>query len=349
LGVAYSQQQQYTEAIHAYKKAISLDPNSASPHYNLGRVYSKQGQFDLAIDAYKRATSLDPHFVDAYNALGQILARKRKFDEAIAAYKKVLTLSLNPSRSLSSSTVKDSSAVLASAHYGLGQVYASQKQYDAASAAFQQAIENAPHYSDAHYSLANAYARQGRNEDAAKEMAIFRKLRGNEPLMVKAEQWAKRHPNDPEAFNNLGATYTILGRFDQAIEAYQKALLLNPQLSTTYYNLGMAYSKIDRFEQAVESYQSAIRLNPALAIAYNNLAWLYAKRGENLDDALKLSQRAAELEQNPDYLDTLAWIYYQREMYAEAEETIKQAIQLKPEEKLYRERLEEIRQAVNKP
>jgi superkiller protein 3 len=225
-------------------------------------------------------------------------------------------------------------------------VYVSQKQYDEAIAEFQQAIENDPYYSDAHYSLANAYTRQGRTEDAAKEMEIFQKLRENEPLMVKAEQWAKRHLNDPEAFNNLGATYAILGRFDQAIEAYKKALLLDPQLATAYYNLGVAYSKTDRFEEAVEAYKTSIRLNPNLAIAYNNLAWLYAKRPENLDDALKLAQKAVELDKNPDYMDTLAWIYYNQGMYAKAEETIKQAIQLKPEEKVYQERLEEIKRAM---
>ncbi|MBC8234838.1 tetratricopeptide repeat protein, partial [bacterium] len=304
-------------------------------------VYSKQGQFDLAIYAYKQAIALDPNFVDAYNGLGQILARNRKFDEAIDAYKKALALL--PIDSI------HSQRRLASAHYGLGQVYASQKHYDEAIAEFQQAIENDPYYSDAHYSLANAYTRQGRAEDAAKEMKIFQKLRGNEPLMVKAEQWAKRHPNDPESFNNLGATYAILGRFDQAVEAYKKALLLNPQLATAYYNLGVAYSKIDKFKESVEAYKASIRLNPNLAIAYNNLAWLYTKRSGALDDAVKLAQKAVELEQNPDYMDTLAWIYYKQEMYAKAEETIKQAIQLKPEEQLYQERLDEIRQAMNKP
>ncbi len=73
-------------------------------------------------------------------------------------------------------------------------------------------------------------------------------------------------------------------------------------------------------------YKEAIRLNPNLAIVLNNLAWLYAQKDVHLDDALALAQKAVTCETDPDYMDTLAWIYYKKQMCDEAEKTIREAV-----------------------
>jgi tetratricopeptide (TPR) repeat protein len=49
------------------------------------------------------------------------------------------------------------------------------------------------------------------------------------------------------------------------------------------------------------------------ANALNSLGYLLAERGENLDEAIELLQRALKLEpDNPSYLDSLGWAYFQQ-------------------------------------
>ncbi len=65
----------------------------------------------------------------------------------------------------------------------------------------------------------------------------------------------------------------------------------------------------------------------------NNLAWLYAEKGENLKEAKQLAEKAAQ--SNPKeagYLDTLGWVQYKQEEYAGAEESLKNALTILPEE-----------------
>jgi tetratricopeptide (TPR) repeat protein len=41
----------------------------------------------------------------------------------------------------------------------------------------------------------------------------------------------------------MGLAYTELDKFKEAIEAYKKAIEINPDYGTAYYNMGIAYTK----------------------------------------------------------------------------------------------------------
>src|SRR5262249_23228009 len=50
-------------------------------------------------------------------------------------------------------------------------------------------------------------------------------------------------------------------------------------------------------------------------VAANNLAWMYAVQGQQLDEALQLAQTAkAQLPDEPSVTDTLAWVYYKKNL-----------------------------------
>ena len=65
------------------------------------------------------------------------------------------------------------------------------------------------------------------------------------------------------AYTNMGVAYTIKGEYDHAIEAYQKAVAINPQSDQAYNNIGVAYKHKGEYDHAIEAYQKAVELNQA--------------------------------------------------------------------------------------
>lgn len=79
----------------------------------------------------------------------------------------------------------------------------------------------------------------------------------------------------------------------------------------------------------------------------NNAAWYMAEEEKPLDVALRLARKAVSLASSARNFDTLAYVHYKRKEYREAEEQLLRALKLEPEEKLYQDRLKEIRQAMD--
>jgi tetratricopeptide (TPR) repeat protein len=77
-------------------------------------------------------------------------------------------------------------------------------------------------------------------------------------------------PNLAEAYNNRGVAYRALRLYESAIEDCNKAIELDPNLAEAYNNRGLAYCALNQYEKAIEDFNKAIELNPNYAIAYNN-------------------------------------------------------------------------------
>ncbi|MGQ9645915.1 MAG: tetratricopeptide repeat protein [Thermodesulfobacteriota bacterium] len=108
----------------------------------------------------------------------------------------------------------------------------------------------------------------------------------------------------PQEHLNLGVAYERQGEFDEAIREYQLAA---KKLPLAWLYLGNAYFLKQDWAQAETYFKKAIKEDPQNAAAYNNLAWLYYTKGENLEDAEALAQKALTLDpsKEPIYRDTL--------------------------------------------
>jgi tetratricopeptide (TPR) repeat protein len=72
----------------------------------------------------------------------------------------------------------------------------------------------------------------------------------------------------------------------------------------------------------------------------NRLAWLYAKKKTKLSKAQRLSRKAVKSDpQNHRYLDTLAEVYYVRGKKDKAIKTIKKALEIDGDNRLYKQQL----------
>lgn len=87
------------EAIKSYERAISLDPDFATAHYNLGVVYEVLGDYDKAITEYQTALRVNTRYYLAHNNLARLLLLRRN-DPATALKLLNDALDLNPQDSL---------------------------------------------------------------------------------------------------------------------------------------------------------------------------------------------------------------------------------------------------------
>ncbi len=111
---------------------------------------------------------------------------------------------------------------------------------------------------------------------------VFRSL-GDYPLSLKYFRKAlELKPQFPEATNNMGTVYLLMGDWNKAIACFREAAedikYQTPQYA--YNNMGLAYFKMGDTQKAIENYETALRLSRSYAVVYLNLARLYEKKGD---------------------------------------------------------------------
>lgn len=121
-------------------------------------------------------------------------------------------------------------------------------------------------------------------------------------------------PTDSGIYTAIGECYVRLGNVPAAEEQFKIAIGMYPDVVwEPYIALADLHQKRADFSGAEEAYKKAIMNRPDYWIPYNNLAYLYAEKGTNLDEAIKLAQKALSLlPDGPASLDTLGWAYYKK-------------------------------------
>jgi tetratricopeptide (TPR) repeat protein len=71
--------------------------------------------------------------------------------------------------------------------------------------------------------------------------------------------------NTAAAWNDLGNSFASQKRYDMAIDAYNRAIALEPNFARAYFSRGVALAALGRHEQALESYDRALELDPSLS------------------------------------------------------------------------------------
>ncbi|MEQ1590092.1 MAG: tetratricopeptide repeat protein, partial [Gallionella sp.] len=116
------------EAISIYQHALTINPNNAEAHNNLGYAQTALGQYDKAIESCRRAIVLQPNFAAAYSNLGNSLDALELFKDAIESYLRALG-------------IEPHSAV---AHNNLGAIFQKLGQTEEALSYFREALTIQP-------------------------------------------------------------------------------------------------------------------------------------------------------------------------------------------------------------
>jgi tetratricopeptide (TPR) repeat protein len=105
----------------------------------------------------------------------------------------------------------------------------------------------------------------------------------------------KSSPGSSIAHGSLGHAYQDLGRLEEAVEEYKRAIAINQDDYKAHYNLGTVYDQQGRLDLSIGSYQRSILANPAYANAHFNIGIIYQKLGQ-LDKAIGHFSKVTELD-----------------------------------------------------
>ncbi len=123
----------------------------------------------------------------------------------------------------------------------------------------------------------------------------------------------------PNEVQKIRATYYMRqGDPARAVRVLSDLVKENPDDMDAVFQLANAGGEANNMEVAEANYRRILSmgesaLNTYYAVAANNLAYLFSERNIRLDEAEELATIALKKEPNsPIYMDTLAWINYQR-------------------------------------
>jgi tetratricopeptide (TPR) repeat protein len=128
-------------------------------------------------------------------------------------------------------------------------------------------------------------------------------------------------PTYPEPYKALGDLFLTAPRrlFDQALEAYTKALEIRPFYADAYVGLGDAKAAKSDVDGAVAAYQKALSFNPINAKVHVSLGKLYYSEKGLYYESVQAYKKAIDLD--PGYLEAhlgLAEVYEDKGLYQEA-------------------------------
>ncbi len=122
-------------------------------------------------------------------------------------------------------------------------------------------------------------------------------------------------PRDPDLYGALGRACTHLGRLDDAVASYRRAVKLLPRHWKPHADLAWALHLVGREEEAVDQGREAARIEPDRADLWDNLGIYLCAQGR-IDEAIDHHRRA--LERDPGFYrarsNLLLTLHYQNEV-----------------------------------
>ena len=124
-------------------------------------------------------------------------------------------------------------------------------------------------------------------------------------------------------------------RYGEAVKAYDAALAMIPTPTRAqwplFYARGICHERLGQWDLAVADFRRSLQLDPEQPQVLNYLGYSFVEKGENLDEALQMIQRAVAARPDAGYiLDSLAWAYFTLGRYDEALAPMERASLLEP-------------------
>ena len=356
-----------------YKAATdAIDKLGGPEWYNLfknlhaGLILDLSGQKREAGKRFDRAYQLDHSQLRIAQAYGSFLARQGNRDEALKVYRafdEVL-----PRHPLITEAIGEISAGrrvppfvdgpqagAAEVLYNLGSVLGRRGGEDLGLIYLQLALYLQPSHPMALLSLADFYEGVKRYDLAIKtyeripltspllRAAQIQRAMGLDALdrtdeaKVLLEKLIAEDATDLEATTALGNVLRGRKQFAECADVYSKGInaIPNPEKShwTVYYFRGICYERSKQWPHAEADMKKSLELYPEQPLVLNYLGYSWVDQGINLDEGMRMIQRAVDQRADDGYIvDSLGWAYYRIGNFDEAVKHLERAVELKPED-----------------
>ena len=204
--------------------------------------YDREKCFKNASEMATRAMDVDPKSSDAHALLGSIYLSKKKFDEAETFGRK--TIDLDPNSS-------ENHAIVAITMQNIG-------EFEEAIALLKQAMRLDPFFPDWYLArLGMCYQMMGMYEESVE---TFDELAKRYRESKAATPWDR-------FYLYLAATYSMMGRLEEAQDCVSKALEYNPKMTVDLWRARLQYKNPEHTERILGAIRNAgLPENPPLPI-----------------------------------------------------------------------------------
>ena len=265
IGLQYNENEDYTNAIDSFNKVLEINPKNQRAYNYKGDAFFRMGRYDEAITCYDKALEINPRYLDVLKDKGLALERLGRNNEAMECY--------------------------------------------------NEALRIRPDYHDAEYAKKMLLLKlSSPNPDPPTPRDVILgsdpKNPYNDPTLphynpaLDKEDDSSGYPfsHDADQWSNKGSSLADLGRYEEAIKCYDKAIELRPNDTAVWYSKGNALLILNRYVQAITCYNKVLELNPNHLHTWNNKgnALYYLGRYEA---AIQCYDKVLQL--NPTYSD--AW------------------------------------------
>jgi type IV pilus assembly protein PilF len=218
--------------------------NPLSYHYQMGLSYLGERNYTSALIDLTEANKLDPDNPDVLYNLGLAYMGKKRPDLAEPMFQRAIIL--KPSYSVARNL--------------LGVAYLELKRWDNAILQFKIVKDDLfyENSGDAAINLGLAYLGKGDYTRALEELRAV----------------AVMNPRNPVVRISLGRVMFAMGKSDQAIVEYNKALEIYRDYGAAYYYLGQAQLKLNKLDAARAAFKDAVRLVPDTELGRAALGYL---------------------------------------------------------------------------
>lgn len=160
----------------------------------------------------------------------------------------------------------------------------------------------------------------------------------NKKIIERASEALQYNPDILEFYYYLGLAHVLEKDIPKGLEAFQKGVKqikadTDKRIAADLFStMGDLYQRDNRAAEAYAAYDSALVYQPDHINTLNNYAYHLSCANKRLDDAEEMSKKAIDMEpENATYLDTYAWVLFQKKNYGLARKYIDEALKFEEE------------------
>jgi tetratricopeptide (TPR) repeat protein len=254
------------------KIPITTSSDEARTAFQKGRDLSERLKREEAIKYFEKAITLDPNFALAHLSLAFMLTNtKETFAE------------IDTAASLVDKVSEGEKLYILGTQASVNGMTSKEREY------FQKLVENYPGDERAQFRMGMYYFRQ---QDYNIALGFFRRA-------------TEINPDFSLAYNILGYTHRYLENYTEAEEAFKKYIDLVPKDPNPYDSYAELLLKMGRFDNSIENYNKALKLDPHFTPSIIGIASNLNLLNKHADARTLLNELLANAQNNEDHRQAL--------------------------------------------